>query len=159
MKTCRPSSIGVNIHHDIWNLDDATTAAYISETLFLACAMVRFWRWELKSPIYTFPDIAISPCEYLKTFIVSAMAELNGLVKCNDLPRNRMPLTEYAADPLPADFAAGPTEYKVPQEYILANGYPDVSAQPISPGPMPDSCSIFDSSSLREFTTLSRRRL
>ena len=40
---------------------------------------------------------------------------------------NGMPLTEYAAEPLPADLRRSSMEHRVPKDYILPDGYPDVS--------------------------------
>ena len=42
---------------------------------------------------------------------------------------NSMPLTEYAATPLGTDFVEEPTNYGVPQNYLLSSGLPDVRSK------------------------------
>lgn len=49
---------------------------------------------------------------------------------CNNPQANGMPLTEYTANPLPAELKTTPMEHRVPRGYILPNGYPDVSHEP-----------------------------
>ena len=51
----------------------------------------------------------------------------NGDVDVETNKGNSMPLTEYAATPLGTDFVEKPTDYGVPQNYLLSSGLPDVS--------------------------------
>ena len=45
----------------------------------------------------------------------------------SELQTNGMPLPEYAAEPLSAELRRSSMEHRVPKDYILPDGYPDVS--------------------------------
>lgn len=56
---------------------------------------------------------------------------VNGPDEHRILDGNGMPLTEYTAENPPTQMEKIPPKYKVPKDYLMPDGYPDVSHESV----------------------------